>query len=91
MRLVCKVLWIASPPRTHYRIGFPPGVISNENHRELMEAADVLLIEDSKDGILRFTASGKPIGDTWHANLEECSPSYLVGAFEKSIAKGSKL
>jgi hypothetical protein len=73
MKYLSKVLQVPSPPKTLHYIGFPPGIGLEEEPRELTEAADILLIEQRQDGVFlfRFTASGKPVGDTWHANLED--------------------
>ena len=72
MRLVCKVLQVPSPPKTRLYRGFPPGVPGQEPG-ELMEGADILLMEKTEDGIslCRYTASGNLAGDTWHANVED--------------------
>jgi hypothetical protein len=38
-----------------------------------MEAADILFVEEKKDGVFlcRYTATGNFAGDTWHANVED--------------------
>lgn len=38
-----------------------------------MEAQDILLLEEKKDGtfLYRYTASGEIAGDTWHASVED--------------------
>jgi hypothetical protein len=73
MRLLSKVLQTPSSPKTRHYIGFPPGIVSDEDSRKLLEPADILLIEERDEGffLFRFTASGKEVGDTWHANLED--------------------
>jgi hypothetical protein len=72
MRLLSKVLQVPSPPKTRHYIGFPAGVPGQETGK-LMETPDILLIEESKDGtfLYRYTASGKNVGDTWHASVED--------------------
>ena len=73
MRLVCKVLQVPSPPKTRHYIGFPSELGSTEKERQMMEPADILLIEKRDEGVFlfRFTASGEAVGDTWHMNLED--------------------
>jgi hypothetical protein len=48
MRLVSKVLAVPDPPKVRLYIGFPPEIDPDPEARQMMEAADVLLIEQNK-------------------------------------------
>jgi hypothetical protein len=74
MRLVSKVLKVSDPPKTRHYVGLLKEFTSEESQsQEMMKAPDVLLIEKRHEGffLLRFTADGIPVGDTWHLNLED--------------------
>jgi hypothetical protein len=73
MRIVSKVLAVPDPPKVRLYIGFPPEIDPDPEARQMMEAPDVLLIEQNEEGffLYRFTAAGIFAGDTWHLNLED--------------------
>ena len=72
MRLVSKVLHVPNPPKTRHYVGFPPELAPSNEKRYVMQAPDILLIEQRDEGffLFRFTVDGVAVGDTWHLNLD---------------------
>ena len=73
MRLGNKLRASLLNPKVRHYSGTPPEVTDN-NNREQMPTASVLVIEDGSDGaffLYRFSADGRFGGDTWHPNVEE--------------------
>lgn len=56
----------------HY-VGMPPELGGKAEAREELPPAAVLVIEASEDGVLllRYAASGRFAGDTWHPTVDE--------------------
>lgn len=73
VRLVAKVNARPSDLTVkHYR-GFPPALTGGADRREAMVAAAFLVIEEKASGwfLVRFTADGSCVGDTWHMSVNE--------------------
>ena len=72
MRLVARIVGHHSEPRVKHYEGLPPDLNKGEDERRLLAHAAVLLIETNPSGIflVRLTAEGEQVGDTWHETIE---------------------
>ena len=63
---------LMEPKVRHYR-GLPPELTDGKDFRELLEVPALVVIEEKPDGVflLRFTAAGRVVGDTWHMTVRE--------------------
>lgn len=54
-------------------VGFPPGLLDSEDHRERLPWPRILILEKETDGysLYRYTEAGDFGGDTWHMSLED--------------------
>jgi hypothetical protein len=73
IRLTAKVTGHLPEPKVKHYHGLPPELSGGEDFRERLEVPALILIEEKPDGVflLRFTANGRVVGDTWHTTIEE--------------------
>jgi len=60
-------------PKVLQLVGFPPGLVDPEDHRERLPWPRILVLEVETDGysLYRYTEAGDFGGDTWHMSLED--------------------
>lgn len=73
IRLIARISGRLLEPKVKYYRGLPPELTDGNDRRELLETPALIAIEEKTDGVflLRFTADGQVVGDTWHMTVEE--------------------
>lgn len=73
VRLVTKVTGHLDEPKVKHYLGMPPELTGGKDLRESLKPADLVVIEEKEDGVflIRFTADGEDVGDTWHMTVED--------------------
>lgn len=59
--------------KTKHYVGLPPELTEGEDNRRILPLPDVLIIEETQEGIFlyRYTSKGDFCGDTWHNTIDE--------------------
>lgn len=76
-----------SLPRTRHYVGLPPEIGGDDDARELLPMAGVLVLEEAIERgnrsyfLIRYAADGTYAGDTWHLTVDEAleQASYEFG------------